>query len=209
MPKFWSLRRKKRKFYGNQFTIRQGVNEEELVPVESTSSGSAVSSLQGQEEGKEYSASYQKLVTNAEDKKPEPKVHNKYSEEDSPTITGFRFFDMEVLSSVFEQLRCGDCGSFSLVLMEDSTKRKGCALTLRLLCEHLGWKFSLCTSRKQGKSYEVNRLLVYGMRTIGKGYAGARKFCAIMNMPSPPTEKAFIFNSQVIGRHVKIIQKRV
>ena len=81
--------------------------------------------------------------------------------------------------------------------------------TLRLLCEHFGWKFSLCTSRRQGKSYEVNRLLVYGMRTIGKGYAGARKFCAIMNMPSPPTEKAFIFNSQVIGRHVKIIQKRV
>ena len=81
--------------------------------------------------------------------------------------------------------------------------------TLRLLCEHFGWKFSLCTSRKQGKSYEVNRLLVYGMRTIAKGYAGARKFCAIMNMPSPPTEKAFIFNSQVIGRHVKIIQKGV
>ena len=93
------------------------MNEEELVPVESTSSGLAVSSLQGQEEGKEYSASYQKLVTNAEDKKPEPKVHNKYSEEDSPTITGFRFFDMEVLSSVFEQLRCGDCGSFDFALI--------------------------------------------------------------------------------------------
>ena len=96
---------------------------------------------------------------------------------------------MEVLSSVFEQLRCGDCGCFSLVLMEDSTKRKGCASTLRLLCEHCGWKFSFCTSRKQGKSYEVNRRLVYGMRTIGKGYAGARKFCAIMNVPSPPTEQ--------------------
>ena len=27
------------------------------------------------------------------------------------------------------------------------------------------------------------------MRTIGKGYAGARKFCAIVNMPSPPTEQ--------------------
>ena len=120
--------------------------------------------------------SYQKPVTNAEDEKPKPKVHDKYSEEDSPTITGFRFFDMEVLSSVFEQLRCGDCGSFSLVLMEDSTKRKGCASTLRLLCEHCGWKFSFCTSRKQGKSYEVNRRLVYG-----------------------------IFNSRVIGRHVKII----
>ena len=48
MPKFSSQRRKKRKSYGNRFTSRQGVNEEELVPVESTSSGSAVSSSHGQ-----------------------------------------------------------------------------------------------------------------------------------------------------------------
>ena len=89
MPQFSSQRRKKRKFYGNRFTSRQGVNEEGLVPVESTSSGSAMSSSHGQEEAKECSASYQKLVTNAEDEKPKPKVHDKYSEEDSPTITGF------------------------------------------------------------------------------------------------------------------------
>ena len=101
------------------------MNEEGLVPVESTSSGSAMSSSDGQEEAKECSASYQKLVTNAEHEKPKPKVHDKYSEEDSPTITGFRFFDMEVLSSVFEQLRCGDCGSFSLLLMEYSTMCSG------------------------------------------------------------------------------------
>ena len=160
------------------------MNEEELVPVERTSSGSAVSSTHGQEEAKECSVLFQKLVTNAEDEKPKPKVHDKYSEEDSPNITGFRFFDMEVLSSVFEQLRCGDC----------STKRKGCASTLRLLCEHCGWKFSFCTSRKQGKSYELIRRLVYGMRTIGKGYAGARKFCALMNMPSPPTEQRPLYD---------------
>ena len=121
MPKFSAQRRKKKKIYGNRFTSRQGVNEEELAPVESTSSGSAVSSSHGQEEAKECSASYQKLVTNAEDEKPEPNVHDKFSEEDSPTITGFRFFDMEVLSSVSEQLRCGDCGNFS---------QRGCELCL-------------------------------------------------------------------------------
>ena len=102
------------------------MNEEGLVPVESTSSGSAMSSSHGQEEAKECSASYQKLVTNAEDEKPKPKVHDKYSEEDSPTIPEFRFFDMEVPSSVFEQLRCGDCGSFNLLLMEDSTREGMC-----------------------------------------------------------------------------------
>ena len=59
----------------------------------------------------------------------------------------------------------------------------------------------------QGKSFEVNRRLVYDLRTLGKGYAGARKFCLVMNMPPPPTEKAFISNSCVIGRHIKWIAK--
>ena len=94
-----------------------------------------------------------------------------------------------------------------LLFMEDNLNRKGCALTLRLLCEQCGWKHSFCTSKKQGKSFEVNRRLVYGMRTLGKGYAGARKFCSVMNMPPPPTEKAFLSNSRVIGRHIKVIAK--
>ena len=47
------------------------------------------------------------------------------------------------------------------------------------------------------------------MRTLGKGYAGARKFCTIMNMPPPPTEKAFLSNSRVIGRHMKAIAKEI
>ena len=102
-------------------------------------------------------------------REPKPEVDDQISEENSPAITGPRFCDMEVLS-VFAQLRCRDCGNLSLLLMEDNLKRKGCASTLRLLCEHCGWKHSFCTSKKQGKSYEVNRRLVYGMRTIGKGY---------------------------------------
>ena len=207
MPKFSSQRRKKRKFHGNRFTSKQRVQDEEIVALESTSSGSGASSLHCQKEAEECSASFQKLVTNTQEEKPKPEVDDQLSKENSPAITGLRFCDMEVLSSVFAQLRCGDCGNFSLLLMEDNMKRKGCASTLRLLCEHCGWKHSFCTSKKQGKSYEVNRRLVYGMRTIGKGYAGARKFCAIMNMPPPPTEKAFIFNSRVIGRHVKEIAK--
>ncbi|XP_020605329.1 uncharacterized protein LOC110044146 [Orbicella faveolata] len=45
------------------------------------------------------------------------------------------------------------------------------------------------------------------MRTLGKGYAGARKFCTVMNIPPPPTEKAFLSNSCVIGCHIKVIVK--
>ena len=96
---------------------------------------------------------------------------------------------------------------FQSSVYKDNLKRKGCASTLRLLCEQCGWKHSFCTSKKQGKSFEMNRRLVYGMRTLGKGYAGARKFCTVMNMPPPPTEKAFLSNSRVIGRHIKVIAK--
>lgn len=42
------------------------------------------------------------------------------------------------------------------------------------------------------------------MRTLRKGYAGARKFCTVVNMPPPPIEKAFFSNSRVIGRHIKL-----
>ena len=114
---------------------------------------------------------------------------------------------MEVLSSVFSQLRCDECSDFSLQFTEDNLKQKGCASILRLLCEECGWKHSFCTSKKQGKSFEIDRRLVYGMRTLGKGYAGARKFCTVMNMPPPPTEKAFLSNSHVISRHIKVIAK--
>ncbi|XP_032217741.1 uncharacterized protein LOC116601166 [Nematostella vectensis] len=55
----------------------------------------------------------------------------------------------------------------------------------------------------QGKSFEVNRRLVYAMRTLGKGHAGAKKLCQIMNMPPPTTEKAYGKNARVILKHVK------
>jgi len=42
------------------------------------------------------------------------------------------------------------------------------------------------------------------MRTLEKGYAGARKFCTVVNMPPPPTEEAFLSNSRVIGRRIKV-----
>lgn len=106
-------------------------------------------------------------------------------------------------------LRYGKCGDFSLLFTDDNLKRKGCASTLRLLCEQCGWKHSFWTSKKQGKSFEITRRVVYGVRTLGKGYAGTRKFCTVMNIPPPPTEKAFPPNSHVIGRHIKVVAKEI
>lgn len=54
-------------------------------------------------------------------------------------IIGFRFFDMEVLCNVFLLLRCYECGELSFLFMEDEIYRKGCVLSLCLLCENCGW----------------------------------------------------------------------
>ena len=115
MPKFLCKRRKKRQFYGNRFTNNQRVNDEELEVVESTSSGSVAGLSHDGEEAKESSASFRKLQSTAQEEKPKPKLDESPTKGTSPTITGLRFCDMEVLSSVFSQLRCGECGDFSLL----------------------------------------------------------------------------------------------
>lgn len=91
MPKFSCQRRKKRKFHGNRFTSKERVQDEEIVALESTSSGSGASSLHCQKAAKECSASFQKLVTNTQEEKPKPEVDDQISEENSPAITGLRF----------------------------------------------------------------------------------------------------------------------
>ena len=92
---------------------------------------------------------------------------------------------MELLADVFSSLRCAECGNFNLAFMENHLARKGCASRLKLYCENCEWKQEFCSSKKQGKSFEVNRCLVYSMRSLGKGHSGAKKFCTLMNMPPP------------------------
>jgi len=62
-----------------------------------------------------------------------------------------------------------------LLFMQNELNRKACASSLHLLCENCGWKHSFYTSEQQGKSFEVNRRLVYSMRTIGKRHTSAKK----------------------------------
>lgn len=76
---------------------------------------------------------------------------------------------------------------------------------MRLPCEQCGCKHSFSTLKKQGNSFEVNRRIIYGMKTHGKGSTGERECCSIMNTPPPPTENAFLSNLRVNGRHIEVI----
>ena len=212
-PKFSSQRRKKRKFYGNRFTKHNqgdrvdggngsdGLGDEFKPPNTSTDDQEP-----DHQEKETLSASYRKLKEDTEEKKPVDKP-DETSPSSGPTITGFRFFDMKVLCNVLSMLGCHQCGELDLLFMEDEINRKGCASSLCLLCENCGWKYSFYTSKQQGKSFEVNRRLVYGMRTLGKGHTGAQKFCTLMNMPPPPAAKNYSKISGVITSCLRSIAK--
>jgi hypothetical protein len=99
--------------------------------------------------------------------------------------TGYRFIDIEILSEVFQQVLCKECGeSSSLVLEDKKIERKGCASHLRLRCEECGWVYKFYSSKKVKKSFEYKRL-IYAMRSIGKGHASMKRFCIHMDMPPP------------------------
>ena len=46
---------------------------------------------------------------------------------------------------------------------------------------------------------------MYSMRSIGRGPSGAKKFCTLMNMPPPPTARAYQKNARTIAKHVKVV----
>ena len=116
-------------------------------------------------------------------------------------ISGYRFVDMELLGDILGELPCLECGELnSIVLEEDHESRKGCASLLRLVCKSCGHERSFYTSKKIQHYFEVNRRLVYAMRTIGQGASAATQFCGVMNMPPPPNGSAY-------SRHNKALLK--
>jgi len=209
MPKFASKRNKKRRFSGNRYSRCSNIDSSASVGLENSPNGSKDidENNDAEQVSEQESASYRKLKTNIVEAKQAETIVEEPEGDFEPIITGYRFCDMEIMADVFVHLRCGECGQFSLVLMEDDLNRNGCASSLRLLCENCGWKHLFSTSKRQGKSFEVNRRLVYGMRALGKGHAGAKKFCSLMNIPPPPTARSFTKNSRVIGKHVKKVAK--
>ena len=198
-PKHRTTRRPKRKFSGNQFT-KPSKDSKSDEPKEDARG----SNILGKHTKK--SVSSKKLLPKTDFPESKPFKDTEPCQEEA-TITGFRFVDMELLSIAVSSMSCAECAHFTLMLSENHLERKGCASSLRAFCENCGWKHVFWTSKKQTKSFEVNRRLVYSMRSIGKGHSGAKKFCTFMNMPPPPTARAYQKNARTIAKHVKAITK--
>ena len=184
MPRSAS-RCRKRAFQGNQFSRQKEKSPKYARKSPKVKDDGAHAKPSGSNQP--LSASLNKLRPSTEEN--EPKVR-KFSEK-LPEASGYCFMDMKKLATAIELVCCKDCGKCSMTLRELSSKRKGCASCLQFFCASCGWSYSFYTSKKEKKFFDVNRRLVYGMRTIGRGASAAKRFCAVMNMPPPPAPNAY------------------
>ena len=115
----------------------------------------------------------------------------KLPEVDNETVpVGRIIIDMDLLNKhLKERVCCKECKSGQMHVQSDDTKRMG-------ICSSLIWKCNnpncsvqsdMQTSKtcSESKVNEINRALVLGMRTIGKGREGAAKLCAALDLPAP------------------------
>ena len=152
---------KKRKFHGNQHQKAKNTT----VP-----SGDANQNQNDQSPASQVSASGRK-IPNAK----RPRFDDNIKPNEESIVSGYRFVDMAILSFVFRMLPCKECFECSLIQQEMNGKRKGCASNLMLLCCSCGRNNQFFTSSQISRFYEVDRRLVYAMRSIGCGHAKCSK----------------------------------
>ena len=105
--------------------------------------------------------------------------------------------------TIFKTMPCKECLECKLELVEDDTTRMGSASCLSLTCSSCGYSQEFYTSKKAGHCFEVNRRMVYGMRSIGCGLSGMKKFCSTMDMPPPVNPRAYSYHTKAILRATK------
>lgn len=109
--------------------------------------------------------------------------------ENEMPLSGNRIFDIATVVNIFSELCCPNCLNMGLNLCEDS--KYGLCSHFALKCKNCDYIKGFLSSEKCGSAPEINTRLVYGMRQLGKGYSGASKFCATLNLPSPPNKTAY------------------
>ena len=80
--------------------------------------------------------------------------------------------DMEILSDIIKTLCCPECCNQRLELKENFSNKQGLASCLVVVCA-CGYTHPYHTSRSCGKKgFDINRRIVYTMRSCGLGYSG-------------------------------------
>ena len=208
--KFRSIKRKKQRFKGNRFTgsltkSRQGTEDEEQSILENIGQGEeeetqdsgaeiarafvvgqrresqqedVSSSNELTEDSFSSTISYSKLLGN--------EVSFDETKEDVSKPSGNRIIDLEILGTFITVVCCPECSQAKLALQ--GINKRGSATCFRIVCTcaTCEWSYQFWSSAK-GKfgGFDVNKRIVYSMRSCGQGYSGMERFLAFMNLPKP------------------------
>ena len=169
-------RRSRRRFTGNQFT-----REESTTTTSPPQEKQLMNDVEPVIETLKKTASSSKIEA----------IETDTSRKTDEFIIGYRFVDMEILSSIVSMLCCPKCKSCTLKLHETFDQKKGCVSLLNINCEEMKmkntsqtkthnqkknsqncckFKEEFYTSSPVGKSYNINRRIIYAMRSIGQGH---------------------------------------
>ena len=201
--KFRSLRKKKRKFHGNQYTQASVVKElkergttESSTPLrpmprpEVTSSKNSTPNTSTDEGSFISSSSFSKLQGN--------EIH---ADARDCKVTGNRIIDIESLCSVIALLGCPSCKETTLSLHE--VEKQGSARKLKVACS-CEWVHEFWSSEKiSNGAFDINRRMVYGARACGLGYSGLERFHAMLNLPPTLTRNNYDIISKLVSVGVK------
>ena len=206
--KFRSIPRKKKRFHANQFTSATTVHSDQAKAsvVQDVSGILLPTTSRRSSEEKHISVSHRKLFrhdvslnnTSSISKSNEPRREN---------VEGFRLMDMSILSKIICSLACPARKEICLTLHENSYCRKGSASYLILDCE-CGYSEGFYSSNRlpgHGGGFEVNKRLVYAMRSCGQGHAGLTTFSTLMNMPKPIAKNNYSKLAQNVGNACRVM----
>ena len=113
-------------------------------------------------------------------------------------MNGYRIIDVDILGMFASaSWKC------KLEVVEDDAKRMGSASYHSLHCSSCGHSEEFYTSKKIGYCFEVNRRMIYGIRSIGCGLSGVKKFCSTIDMPQPVNPNAYSYHTKAILRATK------
>lgn len=114
--------------------------------------------------------------------------------------------DLSMLSLfINKSVSCSQCNSVnSIYITEESECRRGLSTKLMLECKQCKYRNSTMTSPVNPRRVScVNLRFTYAMRCIGKGLQAARTFCALMDLPPPPSK--FDTYNDIIYKSVKVV----
>ena len=129
-------------------------------------------------------------INNAAKQTPETQVGS----QEKDWTDGYRLVYIKNIARAIEEFHRGVCQQADVILSDDISKRAGLNSHLQFHCLSCNTKVSMSTGKdvkRKKASFDVNRRAVFAAGEIGIGRESVSALCDIINMPPPPSNRAY------------------